>query len=170
MAVSVEVRSLASMYLGQYLNELCNEAYERFKQEEGIPTGSQYDERNLAGVVAMELRDLELDEMLDDFNDDESAELTNERVRDYAFENNDPDFLQNKFEYRYDYDSANATAAENILDALRGNPETSGVNDSYWMSKIRLIFTLKERIEMAENIDVFLEQYAPDLDEIKKQN
>lgn len=135
------------------LKPMCDEALAQFKEKKGIPNAIEYDNpRDLSDSVATETAKQELDAFFEELP---------ESVSSFVSEKNSIDTLSNRISHKYDYGRSYAIATSKILRKLKSNAKTNSISSTYWLSIIKRINPLAERIKASRNINYFLQRYAP---------
>lgn len=159
---------------GKFKTALAEEiepAYEEFKRQYNIKTGSSYDQAKVVEEIVDEQTDLGIDDFLD-YDNDENADdplsenNVDERIKDYVEENYDSDFLITNIERKYNFDSARTDAIEEARLYLVNTEPYGNIPDSYWVAILNHV-SLNELLKYinSEDWNGFVEANAPDWQE-----
>jgi len=152
--------------------EKVEEAFEIILDESSVP-------ENLVPyeVITFQVADEQTDLSFADFMDkadDVSENEINDQVRGYVNEEFDSNFFVVKIEEKIDYDQIQEELREELILLLRNTEPYSGIPREYWYNQARRVQSTEELASYskmdADGLEMFTEKYAPDWEEIAKEN
>lgn len=156
-------------FLRSVVLEKVSAAYERFVEENEIPQKLSSN-RDVINQVTDEQTDLGYDDFIQ--KEDVSQNEINDQVRDYVNDNYDSDFFMSKIAEKINYDQLQEELTEDLILNLMNTEPYNVVSREYWYSQARRVPNIKELAEYikTDGLEPFTEKYAPDWEEIAKQN
>lgn len=147
-----------------------NDTFGIFLNESAMPQKLELQE-NVIYKVTEEQTDLAFDDFMQEV-DQVSEDEINDLVRDYVNENYDTDFLMVKIEEKIDYDQIREELTDDLMLNLRNTEPYNVVPREYWYTQSRRVQNVEELAEYTktDGLEPFTEKYAPDWEEIAKQN
>lgn len=152
------------------LQNKANDAYERFLTEEGLVGLPISDQSRVVNVIAEEQANFTIEEFLNDSDGLNQSNLA-ELAKDYIEENFDSDHLLVQVEKHINYDQIREELTDEFLLILTNTDPYGLAPTSFWNSKLQSIPLNKiTDFVKSENIAEFVEQYAPEWEEVAKEN
>lgn len=156
-------------YLQDVILEKVTNAYEMFMEENSIPQKSA-DHKDVINQVTDEQTDLGYNDFIK--SKDLSQENINDQVREYVNANYDSEFFIVKVAEKIDYDEIRESLVEDLLLNLINTEPYNVVPREYWNNQARRVPNIKELAEYTktDGLEPFVERYAPEWEEIAKEN
>lgn len=156
-------------FLHAVIYEKVSDAYERFREENSIPQKSTSN-KDVINQVTDEQTDLGYNDFIQ--QKELSPDDINNQIRDYVNENYDSDFFIVKIAEKIDYDELREELIEDLLLSLINTEPYNVVPREYWNNQARRVPNIKELAEYSktDGLEPFVEKYAPEWEEIAKEN
>lgn len=157
-------------YFRKEIEKLVQDGYDRYLEEENIP--SRLLPQSTVERIVYEQMDLGFSEFWEEEVDNLDGDNYTDKVSDYVNENYDADFITNKIEDKVDVETIKAGLLDELALRIINTEPYGYAPRSYWIGKARLVDSLKELGTYADGEDLteFVEKYAPDWEEIAKEN
>lgn len=147
-----------------------SEGYEAYLEEKGIPENLV--DNNVLSRVVDEQVDLGFDEFWNEEEESIDENNISDKITEYIKENYDDGYMFVKFQDKINEEQIKLDLLDALVSVLSSSEPYSVLSRNYWMSKARIVDSLKELSGYAsgDDLEEFVMKYASDWEEVAKEN